>query len=73
MRQATGRDIMTSLSEALARVLEVMDKLEIPYLIGGSVASSAHGIPRSTMDVDLVADLPPEDIDAFVELLQDDF
>ena len=64
---------MATTSEALARLLSVMDRMEIPYLIGGSVASSAHGIPRTTMDVDFVADLQPEQVEEFVSLLQADF
>jgi len=64
---------MASPSDALARLLSVLDRMEIPYLIGGSVASSAHGIPRTTMDVDLVADLQPEQVDEFVEFLQAEF
>ena len=53
-------------SEPLSRVLEVLDRLEIPWLIGGSVASSAHGIPRTTLDIDLVVDFPPERIKAIL-------
>jgi tRNA nucleotidyltransferase/poly(A) polymerase len=64
---------MASTSEALERILSVMDRMEIPYLIGGSVASSAHGIPRTTMDVDFVANLQPEQIDEFVEAVRNDF
>lgn len=35
----------------------LLDSLEVPYLVAGSLASSAHGEPRSTLDVDLVAAL----------------
>lgn len=35
--------------------VDALDELGIPYLIGGSVASSVFGIARSTMDVDMVA------------------
>jgi hypothetical protein len=51
------------LSQALAVAVEVarvLEGLEVPFLIGGSVASSLHGVPRSTQDVDLVADLRSE-------------
>ena len=51
---------MTVLAEPLAiaaRVGRGFDALEIPWLLGGSVASSLHGLPRFTQDVDLVADL----------------
>lgn len=42
-------------------VVETLESLGVPYLVGGSVASSIHGISRSTRDVDLVAALKPED------------
>jgi hypothetical protein len=37
--------------------------MEIPYEVGGSVASSAHGVPRTTLDIDIVVELKPEQID----------
>lgn len=46
------------LGVALA-VSAVFERLEIPYLTAGSLASSLHGLPRSTIDIDLVADLKP--------------
>ena len=48
------------LGEALQvsrEVAEVLERLGVPYLVGGSLASSLHGIPRSTQDADLVAAL----------------
>jgi len=59
--------------EAFHRLLQVLDRMEIPYYVGGSVASSSHGIPRTTMDVDLVVDLLPDLIDEFTAQLQRDF
>jgi hypothetical protein len=56
---------MSTLAEAFARLLAVLDRMEIPYEVGGSVASSAHGIPRTTLDVDIVVDLKPDQIDSF--------
>jgi hypothetical protein len=58
---------------AFSRLLEVLDLLEVAYHVGGSVASSAHGLPRTTLDVDLVVDLRPEQIDAFAAELADEF
>lgn len=37
------------------------------------MASSIHGIARPTMDADIVADLHPDQIDDFAELLKSDF
>jgi len=38
-------------------VSAVLERLGVDYLVGGSLASSLHGIPRATLDVDIVADL----------------
>ena len=46
--------------EALRVALEVVGLLEelgISYHLGGSYASSIHGIPRQTQDIDLVVDV----------------
>jgi hypothetical protein len=64
---------MAKLVEGLAKLLEALDRLEIHYAIGGSVASSEHGIPRTTFDVDLVTDLKAEMVDEFAALLAPDF
>ena len=53
----------------VARVAEVLDLLAVPYAIGGSLASSVVGEPRSTIDVDIVADLRPEHIESFIAQL----
>ncbi len=42
------------------RLLGVFDGLGLVWAIGGSVASSVHGEPRATEDVDVVVDLPQE-------------
>jgi hypothetical protein len=60
---------MVSPEEALKVVLEVtrhLDELGVPYAIGGSLASSLHGIPHTTQDADLVADLRPGNVQPFV-------
>jgi hypothetical protein len=63
----------SSPAEAVGRVLGVLDRMEIPYLGGESVASSVHGISRPTLDLDIVADLRPDQADEFAALLQPDF
>jgi hypothetical protein len=54
-------------------VTRVLERLDVPYLIGGSLASSLYGHPRSTQDVDIVADLRAEHVPAIVAALGDDF
>ncbi|MBM3748537.1 MAG: hypothetical protein FJW34_22405, partial [Acidobacteria bacterium] len=64
---------MTTPADALRRLVEVLDRLSIPYMVGGSVASSIHGIARPTLDVDLVAALAPGQVDCFAAELGGDF
>ena len=46
----------------LARVAHVLERAQIPYMVTGSVASSAHGKPRSTRDIDIVIAPTPQQI-----------
>jgi hypothetical protein len=58
-----------TLAEPIAVTLEItaaLEKLGIVYLVGGSLASSVHGIPRSTQDIDLLVELPAAKIAALV-------
>lgn len=50
------------LYELLAHVVEAFDRLRIPYLVTGSVASMAYGEPRLTNDIDLVAGIRTEHV-----------
>ena len=64
------------LTEPLAvtvQVVDVLEALDIPYFIGGSLASAFHGVVRATMDVDLVADMRLEQVEPFVQRLGDAF
>ena len=44
---------------ALGPVLETLRGLGVRHYVGGSIASSAHGVPRASIDVDVVAELLP--------------
>ncbi|HUX76945.1 MAG TPA: hypothetical protein VMY40_09940 [Anaerolineae bacterium] len=64
------------LSEPIAvtlLVIEALDTLGVPYLIGGSLASAVHGVARATADTDLVADLRPEHARPLAQALNDAF
>lgn len=54
-------------------VIAVLDKLGVEYAVGGSLASSMHGIPRSTNDVDLLVALPGRLVDDLVAGLEGEF
>ena len=67
---------LTMTPEPLAvalRVIDTFDDLEVSYHVGGSFASSIHGVPRQTHDIDLVADLSLEKIPELVQRLRDEF
>jgi hypothetical protein len=51
-------------------IAEIFENLQIPYFIGGSVASSLWGESRATLDVDVVADLKREQVDDFVATVE---
>ena len=52
--------------ETLRRVIEILEKHKIPYMLTGSVAASYHGRPRATHDADLVIDPTPQQLDQLV-------
>jgi len=45
--------------DLLIRVVEALGTSGVDYMVTGSLASSFHGEPRSTHDIDLVVDLHP--------------
>jgi hypothetical protein len=67
----------------LRRLVALLDRAEIPHMVAGSFASTLHGTPRSTQDIDLVIDpsgqallafvagLPPSDYYASVDAARD--
>jgi hypothetical protein len=59
--------------EALQRLLEVFDRLEVPYMISGSGASSMHGLVRTTGGLDVVAKIDVEHVQPLVTELRADF
>jgi len=48
-------DLMRSVAQALERLQQSLDRQGIRYYLAGSLASSIHGIQRSTRDIDIVA------------------
>jgi hypothetical protein len=60
-------------TEFLLYVADLLDRLEIPYHVGGSVASSAHGMYRASADVDFVIDPTADQLDALASALEAEF
>jgi hypothetical protein len=63
-RSASGRcprpDV--TLRELLEMVAGALERAGIPYMIVGSLASTFHGEPRATQDVDIVIDPQPDQL-----------
>jgi hypothetical protein len=43
-----------TLEDLLRRLVPLLERVPVPYMLTGSVASSAHGMPRSTRDLNIV-------------------
>jgi hypothetical protein len=56
-----------------ALVTRVLEQLGIVHTIGGSIAASFAGEPRSTVDIDIVAALDDARVDAMVAALSREF
>lgn len=50
-------------TDLLRYVVEVLEELQAPYMLVGSISSAVYGEPRMTRDVDIVVQLAPEQID----------
>jgi len=58
---------------AITPVVEAFEGLGVAYYIGGSVASSAYGIVRASIDADIVAELRLEHVLPLVKQLEDEY
>ena len=61
------------IAEALTPVADALDGLQIPFCIGGSVASSHYGILRRTNDIDIVAALTESMVMPLADWLREQF
>ncbi|MCA9796780.1 MAG: hypothetical protein KC910_33450, partial [Candidatus Eremiobacteraeota bacterium] len=56
-----------------SRVTSVLEAHGIEYFLGGSIASTIHGEPRFTQDVDIVVRLKQEHVDLLLSRLEGEF
>ena len=65
---------MTPEEETVAAVVGHLERLRIPYMLTGSMASSFYGRPRSTHDADIVIDPTSAQVDTLTaDLAADGF
>ena len=59
-----------TLPSILGLIVELLDAAVVPYMVTGSVASSTHGVPRATLDLDVVINPDAIGIDRLVDGLR---
>lgn len=64
---------MNEIHGAFLDLMTALEEMDLPYAVGGSIASAAHGIARATQDVDIVVDLSPEEAFALAGRLASSF
>lgn len=57
----------------LSQVAYILEHFEIKYVLVGSLASSLHGMYRSTADIDLLADIKPDHVRPLLAALSKSF
>jgi hypothetical protein len=55
--------------DCLGRIVSLLDGAGVPHMVAGSFASTFHGTPRTTQDIDLVVDPTVRSLNAFVASL----
>jgi hypothetical protein len=58
-----------SVGDLLKRVIDALDAAGVEHMVAGSFASTFHGVPRTTQDIDLVIDPSASALDEFVQAL----
>ena len=64
---------MTSPLDLVRKVALILDTLGVAHHFTGSIASSWHGQPRSTVDIDVVIDADFGKLNALASVLEPDF
>ncbi len=64
---------MTLPTEFLVYIAQLLESLSIRYHVGGSIASSAHGMYRASADIDVVIDASAAQLEALAQALEPEF
>jgi hypothetical protein len=49
-------------TDLLREIIQALERLDIPYMVVGSLASTFYGEPRMTQDIDVVVDLKEQKV-----------
>jgi len=61
---------MRNIEEILKLVCEFLNEEKVAYVVVGGLAVLFYGIPRTTMDIDLIIEMDTSNTKGFVEFLQ---
>lgn len=64
---------MTDLIDVAGVVIAALERLDVRYTVGGSLASSFSGEPRASIDADILVELTVDQVPDFLDLLGDQF
>ena len=73
IQQAPTIEGIMSIPSALRLITHVFAQLRISYYVGGSIASTAYSLPRSTFNIDIAADIQPAHVAPFVAMLETEY
>ena len=59
--------------DLLQTIIQILEKLQIQYMLSGSLAFNVYAIPRATRDIDMVVELQEKNVKQFVEAIKDEF
>lgn len=59
--------------QLVIQVASILEELEVPYALGGSMASSFFGEPRATADIDVAITVDPDVGDRLVSRMRAEF
>lgn len=60
-----------TVQQLLKRLIAALDAFGIPYMVTGSYASSFHGMPRATRDIDVIIMPTRDQLTNFIQQLPD--
>lgn len=64
---------MTEQGRALLRLVSLLDRQQVPYVVIGGLAVAVWGEPRATLDIDASIWVPEDRIESFVLEVRNDF
>ena len=60
-------------NDVLDDITKRLDKIGIEYMLVGSMALAHYAVPRATVDIDIVVNILPENIDEFIAEFESDY